>query len=190
MGAMTPASRGPGAAPEERELVLVGGGHAHVQLLRRWMMAPVPGVHLTLVVDEHEAVYSGMLPGLVAGDYSASELTIDLLPLARRAGARCIRAAVTRVDPVGRRLELADRPSIPYDVASLDVGSTVRARDVPGSAEHGVATRPIGRLVAEFEARLAKAFARWPSVEPTEVLRLYAPEVAVGPQEAVGDFLI
>ena len=107
MGAMTPASRGPGAAPEERELVLVGGGHAHVQLLRRWMMTPVPGVHLTLVVDEHEAVYSGMLPGLVAGDYAASELTIDLLPLARRAGARCIRAAVTGVDPVGRRLELA-----------------------------------------------------------------------------------
>ncbi|HEM45826.1 MAG TPA: hypothetical protein ENO23_02160, partial [Alphaproteobacteria bacterium] len=52
-----------------RELVLVGGGHAHVQVLRRFMMRPIDGVRLTLVVDRYEAVYSGMVPGLVAGDY-------------------------------------------------------------------------------------------------------------------------
>ncbi len=157
IAAMTPGKGRPRSEGErERELVLVGGGHAHVQVLRRWMMAPEPDVHLTLVVDQHEAVYSGMVPGLVAGDYAPGDLTIDVLPLARRAGARCICARVVGVDPVARRLELEGRPSISYDVASFDVGSTVRASEVPGLAEHGVATRPIARFVKEIEARLSQ----------------------------------
>ena len=139
---------------EKHELVLVGGGHAHVQVLRRWMMAPLPDVHLTVVVDRHEAVYSGMVPGVVAGDYAPGDLIIDVLPLARRAGARCIHAGVTGIDPVARRLDLEGRPSIPYDVASFDVGSTIRGSGLPGMIEHGVATRPIARFVAEVEAWL------------------------------------
>ena len=142
-------------APKERDLVLVGGGHAHVQVLRRWMMDPLPGVRLSVVVDRHDAVYSGMVPGLVAGDYSAADLEIDVLPLARRAGARCIRAAVTAIDPVARRLELEGRPAIAYDVASLDVGSTVRGREIPGVAKHCLATRPIADFIAGLEAYLA-----------------------------------
>ena len=90
----------------EKELVLIGGGHAHVQVLRRWMMDPLPGVRLTLVSDGLESVYSGMVPGAVAGDYEPGEVTIDLLPLARRAGARCIRAAVTAIDSASQVLEL------------------------------------------------------------------------------------
>ena len=155
---MTPAAkRAENGVAREVELVLVGGGHAHVRVLRRWMMNPLPGVHLTLVVDRHEAVYSGMVPGLVAGDYAATDLTIDVLPLARLAGARCIRAAVTRVDPTRRRLELEGRPPIAYDVASLDVGSTVRGREVSGLAESGVATRPIADFIRGVESRLAEA---------------------------------
>ena len=56
------------AAPA-RDLVLVGGGHAHVQVIRRWMMERPPGARLTVVLDRPEAVYSGMVPGFAAGDY-------------------------------------------------------------------------------------------------------------------------
>lgn len=144
----------PGAA-SQRDLVLVGGGHAHVQVLRRFMMKPVEGVRLTVVLDRYEAVYSGMVPGLVAADYTPDQLTIDVLPLARRAGARCILAAATRIDPDARRIELSGRPAIAYDVASLDVGSSVRDLDVSGVREHAVATRPIGQFVRDIEDRLA-----------------------------------
>jgi selenide,water dikinase len=158
---MTPAADASArGVAREVDLVLVGGGHAHVQVLRRWMMDPLPGVHLTIVVDRHEAVYSGMVPGFVAGDYTAAELTIDVLPLARRAGARCILAAVTRIDPVARRLDLEGRPSIPYDVASLDVGSTVRGREIRGLADSGVATRPIADFIMGVESRLVEAAAQ------------------------------
>ena len=96
---------------------------------------------MTVVLDRPVAVYSGMVPGFVAGQYQASELEIDVVPLARRAGARVILSAAVRVDAVERRVHLADRPPIRYDVASIDIGSTVadlicpdpaiRASDVP-----------------------------------------------------------
>lgn len=136
------------------DLVLVGGGHAHVQVVRRWMMAPMAGVRLSVVLDRPEAVYSGMVPGFVAGDYAAHELEIDVVPLARRARARVVLARATGVDPVARRIELEGRPSLVYDVASLDVGSSVRGLELPGVAEHALATRPIRAFVDDLHARL------------------------------------
>lgn len=147
----------PDADRPAREVVLVGGGHAHVQVLRRWMMSPPAGAKLTLIVDHYDAIYSGMVPGFVAGDYSSDELTIDVLPLARRAGAGCIRAAVIGFDPDARRIELAGRPPIHYDLASIDIGSSVRDIDLPGVREHAIATRPIGDFVRSLEHRLDAA---------------------------------
>ena len=148
------------ATPVSADLVLVGGGHTHVQVLRRWMMAPIAGVRLTIAVDRPEAVYSGMVPGCVAGDYAAHELAIDVVPLARRARARVVIARAVSIDPAARRIELEGRPALAYDVASLDVGSTVRGLDLPGVREHALATRPIARLVAELDARIAALPAR------------------------------
>ena len=148
---MKPAS---GVKPV-RDLVLVGAGHAHVQVLRRWMMVPVPAVRLTLVLDRPEAVYSGMVPGFVAGDYAAGELEIDAVPLARRARARVVLARATGIDPQARRVEIDGRPPLLYDLASLDFGSSVRGFELPGVAEHALATRPIRGFVDSLEARLA-----------------------------------
>lgn len=141
----------------ERELVLVGAGHAHVQVLRRFAMEPPPAVRLTLVVDTPLAVYSGMVPGFVAGQYRAAELEIDALPLARRARARVILAPAVGVDTAQRRIALRDRPSIPYDYASFDVGSTVAGLTLPGVQEHALPTRPIGRFVQRVEGLLTQA---------------------------------
>jgi selenide,water dikinase len=137
-----------------RTVVLVGGGHAHVQVLARWAMAPPQGVRTVVVVDRPIAVYSGMVPGLVAGDYRQEELEIDVLRLARRAGASVILSAATDLDPVRREIALEGRAPIRYDLASLDVGSTVRALALPGVAEHTLSTRPIGRFVESVEARI------------------------------------
>jgi selenide,water dikinase len=139
------------------DLVLVGAGHAHVQVLRGLAMQPIAGVRTTLVVDRPEAVYSGMVPGFVAGDYGAGELEIDAVPLARRAGARVVLAPALRVDAAAQRIQVAGRPPLPYDVASLDVGSAVRGAELPGVREHALATRPIGRFVGALAAALARA---------------------------------
>jgi selenide,water dikinase len=143
-----------------RELVLVGGGHAHVQVIRRLAMRPLPGVRVSVVLDRPEAVYSGMVPGFVAGDYAAHDLAIDVHPLAKRAGARVILAAAQGVDPKRKTIALAGRPALAYDVASLDVGGAVRGLELPGVREHALATRPIAGFVERLEAALAAARAR------------------------------
>src|SRR2546427_5757640 len=77
------------------DLVLVGGGHTHIQVLRAWAMDPVPGVRLTVVVDRPVAVYSGMVPGFVAGQYRPGGPQIDARALGLPAGARVLRPAAT-----------------------------------------------------------------------------------------------
>lgn len=117
-------------------------------------MRPNPAVDATLVVDTPVAVYSGMAPGLVAGQYQRHELEIDAVPLARRAGVRVVMSPCIGVDAAARRLLVDGREPLPFDLASFDVGSTVAALDLPGVREHAVPTRPINRLAATLEDRL------------------------------------
>ena len=78
------------ALPLTRDLVLIGGGHSHALVLRMWGMNPLPGARLTVINPGPTAPYSGMLPGFVAGHYDRDALDIDLVQLARFAGARVI----------------------------------------------------------------------------------------------------
>ncbi len=129
----------------------MGGGHSHVQVIRSLMMEPLADARLTLVVDRPVAVYSGMVPGFVAGQYRADELEIDVLPLARLAGARIIMSAAIGVDAEAKRILLEGRSPIRYDIASIDIGSTVSGLELPGIRRHAVPTRPIGNFVARVD---------------------------------------
>ncbi len=139
-----------------RDLILVGGGHSHVQVLRQAAMEPVADHRLTLVLDRPVAVYSGMVPGFVAGQYEASELEIDCVPLARRAGARVVLSAATRIDAANRSIEVEGRAPLRYDLASLDVGSTVRGLEIEGVRDFALPTRPIGGFVRAVDRRIAE----------------------------------
>ena len=111
--------------PVIKDIVLIGGGHAHVDVLRSFGMFPIKGARVTLISPEVDTPYSGMLPGLVSGHYTFEQAHIDLGPLSRFAGARLIATRVTGIDPDRRLITCADgRPPIPYDVVSVDIGST------------------------------------------------------------------
>jgi selenide,water dikinase len=138
------------------DLILVGGGHAHIQVLKNFAMRPPPGVRVTLVVDTPVAVYSGMVPGFVAGQYRRSELEIDVLPLARLAGARVVMSAAASVDPTARRVHFHDRPPLAYDAVSFDIGSTVAGLETPGVREHALPTRPIASFVEHVDRWLER----------------------------------
>lgn len=110
------------SAPITRDLLLIGGGHAHALLLKMWGMTPLPGVRLTLVNPDPTAPYTGMLPGFVAGHYEQDEVEIDLVKLARFAGARLILGHVEGLDLKAGRARITGRPDIAFDIASLDIG--------------------------------------------------------------------
>jgi selenide,water dikinase len=146
--------------PIAQDLVLVGGGHAHVHVLKRFGMRPAPGVRLTLIARDLETPYSGMLPGYVAGHYRFEECHIDLVRLARFAGARLIHDEAIGLDRAARQILCTAHPAIRYDVVSLDIGSTPRRDDVPGAAEYTVPVKPIAGFAARWEALLDRARAQ------------------------------
>ena len=129
-----------------RDLVLVGGGHSHALALRMLAMRPVAGLRITLISPASHTPYSGMLPGLVAGHYRFAQTHIDLARLCQWAGARFISAEVTAIDPAARRLSLAGRPGIDYDLVSIDIGSQPELDPVPGAREHAVPVKPVAGL--------------------------------------------
>lgn len=134
------------------DIVLLGGGHAHVHVLRAFAMRPESGVRLTLVTRDLETPYSGMLPGVIAGLYSEEEAHIDLLRLTAVTGARLIHAEAIGLDRARKRVLLSGRPPIAYDLLSIDVGITPALAQIAGAAEHGIAVKPIGSFMRKFTA--------------------------------------
>jgi selenide, water dikinase len=140
-----------------QDLVLVGGGHAHVHVLKSLGMRPMAGVRVSLIARDVETPYSGMLPGWTAGHYAFDECHIDLGRLARFAGARLIHDEAIGIDRVARQVLCRSHPPIRWDLLSLDIGSAPRAGDVPGAAEHTIAVKPIAHFADRWEALLARA---------------------------------
>jgi selenide,water dikinase len=135
-----------------KRLVLVGGGHAHVEVLRRFGRAPLSGVELVLVSPHRLTPYSGMLPGLVAGHYDHAAVHIDLERVSRFAGARFMQTLAAGVDPRRRVVTLAEGRLLEFDLVSLDVGSAPATAGVPGAAEHALGVKPVDRFLHAWNA--------------------------------------
>jgi selenide,water dikinase len=142
--------------PFAQDLVLIGGGHTHALLLRAWGMNPLAGVRLTLIDPAPEAAYSGMLPGYVAGHYPRDALMIDLVRLARFAGARLVLGRVEAIDRARRLIHVPGRAPLRYDLASLDIGVTSAMPGLPGFAAHGDPAKPLSPFAAAWAAHLAR----------------------------------
>ncbi|WP_179379387.1 selenide, water dikinase SelD [Jannaschia marina] len=142
--------------PLTRDLLLIGGGHAHALVMRAWGMDPLPGARLTVINPGPTAPYTGMLPGHVAGHYGRDDLDIDLVRLSRFAGARMIDGAVDRIEAGAQRVHIRDWGWLDYDVASIDVGITAEMPEIEGFAEHGLGAKPLGPFAARWRAFLAE----------------------------------
>ena len=137
-----------------QDILLLGGGHAHALVIKKWGMRPLPGVRLTLISRDVLTPYSGMLPGLIAGHYSVQETHIDLARLCRWAGVRFIRAEIHALDAAASTVCLANRPEMTYDIVSIDTGSTPSFDNIAGAREFTTAVKPVPQF-----------FARWQNLE-------------------------
>jgi len=141
-------------------LVLLGSGHAHLQVLRALEREPLARAQVTLVSPFPRLVYSGMVPGVVAGHYSAGQCTIAIAPLAGRAGAALVEAAAIGLDAAARKLHLTDGRELGYDMLSVDVGAVIDRDCIPGAREHALFVRPIEGLIARWPEILDRAGCR------------------------------
>lgn len=139
-----------------RRILLVGGGHAHVEVLRQFALEPVPGAELSLISPAPLTPYSGMLPGLVAGHYTHEDIHIALPPLVDAAGGRFVADRVVSLDLGGRQARCANGVAIAFDLVSLDVGS-VPVFAAEGASRHATPIKPIAGFLAAWDETLAAA---------------------------------
>jgi selenide,water dikinase len=131
-------------------LILAGGGHAHVEVLRRFGRNPPDGVRVIVISPDTHTGYSGMLPGLIAGHYTWEDSHIDLRPLCDRAGAEFLPTRVEGIDPADRRVHCTTGQTYEFEVLSLDIGSTPDLRSVPGAVEHAVPVKPVSEFLESW----------------------------------------
>ncbi|XDZ66898.1 selenide, water dikinase SelD [Alphaproteobacteria bacterium LSUCC0684] len=140
--------------PHLRHLVLVGGGHAQIAVLKKFAMAPMPGLRLTLISRDVMTPYSGMLPGYIEGVYGREEITLDLSHLARHAGARFIHDEISSIDPEARTIGIKGRPPLSYDLMSINIGASTDLDAITGAREHAIGIKPISTLLPRLDAVL------------------------------------
>lgn len=138
-----------------KRVLLIGAGHAHLVVLRGLAQRPLYGARITIVTPHRRQVYSGMLPGILAGHYRRAKAEIDVAALAERAAVEFEQAAVERIDADKRLVFLKGGDSGSYDFASLNVGS--RVDDSMSGAEHALAVKPYDEFLAGL--RLAERVA-------------------------------
>lgn len=133
------------AGPEPTRLVLVGAGHAHLEVLRRCILNPLPHVELTVVSLDDDQHYSGMLPGYVAGIYPQEAIRIEVAALTRRANGRFIRAEALGLEPTRRTVRLAGAEPVAYDLVSFNLGS--QAAGAEAVKRHALVLKPFSQAL-------------------------------------------
>lgn len=136
---------------ESQNLVFLGGGHSHAIVLRRWQMHSLPNTRLTLLSDTEKAPYSGMLPAHVAGLYSYDQIHIDLPHLAQLAEAKFYQDKAIGLDLERKQILCLNRPPLPFDTVSIDIGSTPATFTVPGAKDYAVPAKPVPVFLQHWE---------------------------------------
>jgi selenide,water dikinase len=135
-----------------KRLVLLGGGHAHVKVLADLAEQPLIGWDVHLVTPYRRQVYSGILPGWIAGHYPIDSCVIDLGALAERGATALHATAGVALDLDRNELRCADGTLMRFDLLSIDTGPMPALGELPGSAEHALPIRPIERFIAAWPA--------------------------------------
>jgi selenide, water dikinase len=133
-------------------LVLLGGGHAHLFVLEGVAGGGFAGCEITLVSPVRSQAYSGMVPGMLAGQYQPRQLSFDLEAIARTAGVKYVGMAATAIRAAAAEVDLSDGTGLGYDVLSVAIGSTAQGAELPGVADRALRLKPIDRALEIIHA--------------------------------------
>ncbi|MDF1766210.1 MAG: selenide, water dikinase SelD [Gammaproteobacteria bacterium] len=156
--------------PQVKHLVLIGGGHSHLFVLKRLGMRPVPGLTVTLISRDIDTPYSGAMPSYLSGFCSEDAMHIDLRPLAQFAGARLIRASVDEIDLEAKTIQLPGRPLIHFDLLSINTGSQPDTAQIDGAEANACPVKPISHFLSRWERVRAEATKRVSQQTPYSIV--------------------
>lgn len=146
--------------PPRQHLVLVGAGHAHLQVLTHLAKQPIANADITLVTCSAKLWYSGMLPALMAGHYSIDDIHIDVTSLCRTAGVTLIEHCIERIDADDQSITTTLGELLHYDVLSLNTGAVNKSEWTSGADHaHLLAVRPLVDFIEQWQSLLREASA-------------------------------
>ncbi len=134
-----------------KRLLLIGAGHAHLGVLAELAQAPLAGVEVTLVTPYPRQIYSGMLPGWIAGHYTVEQCAIAVAPVAARAQAHLVFGQVVQLDLVARSARTAQGETLAFDWVSIDTGAVPQPELTHGASFEGAALRPIEAFITVWQ---------------------------------------
>ena len=114
-----------GVSSEPGVLVLAGGGHTHALMLREWSEDPKtkPNDLIILISRKSTTLYSGMVPGLIAGIYEVEDVEINIRSLCNRANITFIQDEIIGIDVEKKHLLVKDRGTVSFTRLSINLGS-------------------------------------------------------------------
>ena len=138
-----------------KRLVLAGGGHAHLHVLRTLAKHPWPGVEVVLISPHSRQIYSGMLPGWMAGHYHLDQCAAALKPLADAGGVRFIQEHIVSMNADRRTVRCAISGELSYDLISIDTGAMVDVSTLAATGANLLPIRPLEVFIVGWERQLA-----------------------------------
>ena len=106
-------------------LVLIGGGHTNVLLIKQWLMSPqlMPEIPVSIISRDSHLVYSAMFPSVISKSISLEDSLIDIKSLAKNAKLSFIEEEVKDIDFNLRKIVLSNRALVNYSKLVLNYGS-------------------------------------------------------------------
>ncbi len=142
--------------PINNDLVLIGGGHSHIMLMMELFKKPIKGNRITLISNEIDTPYSGMIPGFIEGIYTWRETHIDLYKLCFKLDIRFIHSEVLEISAFNKEIILKNRPKIKFDVLSINTGIKSNNKTIKGALKYCIPVKPISKLSNKFLNEIKK----------------------------------
>ncbi len=130
----------------EKDLVLIGGGHSHLNVLKSFTMDKIDGLRVTLISDVYETPYSGMLPGFIENDYSLDDIQIDLYKICYHGNFRFINCKVNKIDGIKNLIYFKNRPPLSFDYLSINIGINNNTKTIKNAGKYGLKLKPISKI--------------------------------------------
>ena len=138
----------------KKTLLLIGGGQAHVEVLRQLALNPPAESDVALFNPSPSVLYSDMVPGVIAGHYEPAEAKLNLWALCQKARVRFFETSVLSLNAANCVLESGIGERHRFDYASFDVGGISQTLPTSPGA-YVVTVKPVDALLAaitEFES--------------------------------------
>lgn len=141
-----------------KKILLLGAGHANIQVLHQLALLDQSHIEVILISDVTNSPYSGMIPSYMAGIYEAQQLHFDLLKICLQYKFNFIVQKVEKIEARKNRVQLSDGSLIDYDICSINIG--IEPRTIPNEADSQtdiIYLKPISKLIQKWDELIERS---------------------------------